>query len=301
MQRAKPRRSGVPRAAKIIGGLTLVWVLAVFSWATYAQPVISYAEKPLTIWMFDVGQGDAMLIQAPTGEELLIDGGRDDMVLSKLGSVLAPWDRELEAVLLTHPDADHGTGLISVLEYYNVNTIYESGARAHTQTDTRFVEAVAEEGTQQELLQEGEVVDLGNVQLTVLSPEHTFESTHPENRNDASVVLLLEYGETSILLMGDAEEEVEEQLQRSIPDIDILKVGHHGSLTSSTWNFLQQVRPEFSLISAGTNNSYGHPHPIVIERLNQIESQVYRTDVHTDVRIQSWGGEPEVEVIPLPF
>jgi competence protein ComEC len=251
--------------------------------------------------MFDVGQGDAMLIQAPTGEELLIDGGRDDMVLSKLGSVLAPWDRDLEGILLTHPDADHGTGLISVLEYYNVNTIYESGARASTQTDERFVEAVMQENAEQELLAAGEVILLGEVKLSVLSPEHTFASTQPENRNDASLVLLLEYGNTSILLMGDAEEETEEQLQRSIPDIDILKVGHHGSLTSSSWNFLQQVRPEISLISAGRDNSYGHPHPIVIERLNQLGSQVYRTDLHQDVLITSWGGEPEVEVRPLPF
>jgi competence protein ComEC len=279
----------------------LVWVLALLSWVAYAQPTVSFSEKPLSIWMFDVGQGDAMLIQAPTGEELLIDGGRDDMVLSKLGSVLAPWDRDLEGILLTHPDADHGTGLISVLEYYNVNTIYESGARASTQTDERFVEAVMQENAEQELLAAGEVILLGEVKLSVLSPEHTFASTQPENRNDASLVLLLEYGNTSILLMGDAEEETEEQLQRSIPDIDILKVGHHGSLTSSSWNFLQQVRPEISLISAGRDNSYGHPHPIVIERLNQLGSQVYRTDLHQDVLITSWGGEPEVEVRPLPF
>ncbi|MDG1949263.1 MAG: MBL fold metallo-hydrolase, partial [bacterium] len=193
------------------------------------------------------------------------------------------------------------TGLISILDHYNVNTIYESGARAYTQTDERFFEAVVDEVGEHQLLAQGEVIHLGEVQLTVLSPEHTFESTQPENRNDASVVLLLEYGDTSMLLMGDAEEEVEQQLQRLVPDVDILKIGHHGSLTSSTWNFLEQARPEDSLISAGRDNSYGHPHPIVIERLNQLGSQVYRTDLHGDILITSWGGEPEVEVQPLPF
>lgn len=296
MQRAKPTRSRVPRAAKILGVLTVLWGTAVLTWGIYAQPTYS-SDQPLEIWMFDVGQGDALFIEMPTGEQLLIDGGPSDTVLSKLGAVLAPWDRSLDGILLTHPDADHGTGLISVLENYQVEHVYETGVRAHTQMDRSFVQQVEDEQAVVSELREGDVLAFGEVTLEVLSPA----ALDKGNRNDSSIVLLLEYGETSMLLMGDAEKETEQRLQRFIPDVDILKVGHHGSLTSSTWNFLEQVRPEISLISAGRDNRYGHPHPIVIDRLNQLGSQVYQTNVHQDVYIRSWGAEPEVRVSPLPF
>lgn len=299
MQRAKPRKSRVPRAAKIIGGLTFLWVFALLSWVAYAQPTVSLSEKPVSVWMFDVGQGDALFIQAPTGEEMLIDGGRNDIVLSKLGSVLAPWDRNLDAVLLTHPDADHATGLVSVLENYDVEHVYETGIRAGTQIDDAFAAAVQEEETEYERIQVGDVITLGEIELQVLSPNE--ETLEAGDRNDASLVLLLEYGETTMLFMGDAEADVEEQLQRQVPDVDVLKVGHHGSLSSSTWDFLRQTRPEVSLISAGRDNRYGHPHPIVIDRLNQIGSQIFRTDTQKDILIQSWGNEPQVQVHPLPF
>lgn len=250
--------------------------------------------------MLDIGQGDAFFIEFPTGEQMLIDGGPDDSVLAKLGSLLVPWDRALDAIILTHPDADHVTGLVGVLDRYDVDTVYETGIRAHTPYDEAFVDQLESKVSGRTQLVADDVIEIGDVTLTVIWPDSLVD-TYPETRNNFSINLLIEYRETTMLLTGDAEAVVEESVGPRVGDIDVLKVGHHGSLTSTSWEFLQATRPEIALISMGRENSYGHPHPTIIQRLEDIGAVILRTDLHRDVLLTSYGGEPQVQPSPLPF
>jgi competence protein ComEC len=297
MSRAAPRhhhinRQGVIIIASVILASTVVWALS-------ARVLLPWQEQPLRVWMLDIGQGDAFFIEFPTGEQWLIDGGRDDAVLAKLGSLMLPWDRTLYAVVLTHPDADHVTGLVAVLDRYHVGTVYESGVRAHTPYDRAFSQRLHGSTTQR--LQTGDVLHVGAVTLTVVWPDDPPVGRDLETRNNDSINILLEYADTTMLFTGDAEEEVEMVVGPRVGDIDVLKVGHHGSLTSTSWEFLQATEPEMALISMGRNNTYGHPHPVIIERLIQIGAIILRTDLHRDVLLTSYGGEPVVQSSPLPF
>lgn len=295
-----------PKKHKTISRQTTVLIVGVFVvsallWASAAKVVFPWEERPLRIWMLDIGQGDTFFIEFPTGEQWLIDGGPDDSILAKLGSLLLPWDRTLDAILLTHPDADHVTGLVSVLDRYDVDTIYETGVRAHTPNDEAFTNRLEPKMSGRTLLVAGDVLRVGDVTLTVVWPNEFQADTYPEKRNNFSINFVLEYGDTRVLFTGDAEEIVEEDVGPRVGDVDVLKVGHHGSLTSSSWEFLQAIDPEVALISMGKENSYGHPHPVVIERLIQIGAAILRTDLHRDVLLTSYGEEPVVQPIPLPF
>jgi competence protein ComEC len=202
-------------------------------------------------------------------------------------------------VLVTHPDADHVSGIISVLDRYDVGTIYESGVGAHTPFGQAYEEAKVDQVVK--VIEAGDVIQIGEVRLTILWPEETLEGEYPESRNNFSIVFLLEYGETSVLFTGDTEEQAEDEYASRVGDVDVLKVGHHGSLTSTSWNLLELTDPEVAMISMGEDNSYGHPHPVILDRLSQIGAQIFRTDQSGDILLTSYGGEPVVESHPLPF
>lgn len=300
MPRAAPKRhhwAHRQTTIVIVAGLVLSMIL----WASAAEFVFPWQTRPLRIWMFDIGQGDTFFIEFPTGEQWLIDGGPNDAVLAKLGNLLLPWDRTLDAVLLTHPDADHVTGLVRVLDRYNVHSVYETGVLAHTPQAEAFVARVNQENTDHLLLQTNDTISVGDVRLIVVWPDGSQADTYPEKRNNFSVNFMLEYGETRVLFTGDAEAIVEESVGPRVGDIDVLKVGHHGSLTSTSWEFLQATDPEVALISMGRENVYGHPHPVIIERLIQIGTAIFRTDFQHDILLTSYGGEPIVQPSPLPF
>lgn len=258
------------------------------------------SEETLRIWFFDIGQGDATFIELPTGEQILIDGGRDDAVLAKLGQVMPPWDRTLDAVVATHPDADHIAGLPSVLARYEVAAVYDNGDSKDTGISRSYdASRDGEPGAVVDVVREGEEFVFGDVVLTAVWPRT--EALETEDTNDASVVYLLQWRDTTVLLTGDATAYSEEAFAQQVGDIDVLKVGHHGSITSTTEFLLDAVTPEAAVISAGVNNSYGHPHPGVLGRLEDHGIQIFRTDLDGDVLLLSHGGEPTVEPAPLPF
>lgn len=313
MSRAAPK-SQCPLLTTTIFLFAAAFVLSMLLWAHAARVISPWQEQPLRVWMLDVGQGDAFFIEFPTGERWLIDGGPDDAVLAKLGSLLAPWDRTLDAILLTHPDADHVTGLVGVLDRYHVDTVYETGVRAHTPNDEAFTirletimsglppKASSDEATGgRTLLNAGDVLWIGDVTLTIVWPDGSQEGSYPDKRNNLSINLVLEYGQTRVLFTGDAEAVVEQVVGPRAGDVDVLKVGHHGSLTSSAWTFLETIDPEAALISVGRDNSYGHPHPSVVGRLEDADVEIFRTDLHRDVVLTSYGGKPLTRSHPLPF
>ena len=262
-------------------------------------PLVSSGE--LRVWFFDVGQGDAILIDTPDHHQILVDGGPSQAILSKLGQVLPPWDRSVDAIVLTHPHLDHVAGLMSVLERYDVAAIYDGGALARTGAMDAFGEDAIVEGAAIDHLVAGDRFVYGDVTLDVLAPTRAFDGTYPKDPNEASLVLLLTYRDTTVLLMGDATDDVERDILSTVGDIDVLKVGHHGSRTSSSTELLDDVTPELAIVSCGIDNSYGHPHPATIQRLDDRGIRIERTDLDGDILLTSTGGEPTVKPSPLPF
>ena len=230
-------------------------------------------SQGFTIYFIDVGQGDATLVVDHSGASLLVDGGRSGRRirdrLQRLGV------KDLDSIAMTHPDSDHIGGLPQVLELYPIERIYFNGGESDTQIFAQLTTGVAAEGAVVTTISRGDVIPLGGLQLQVLHPAAlTGES------NIDSLVLLVSCGSVSVLLTADAEAESERAMLASgvLGDVDVLKVGHHGSRTSTTAEFLAQVRPEAGVISAGQDNSYGHPHPEVVARLEAANVQLFTTD-----------------------
>lgn len=224
------------------------------------------------VYMLNVGQGDSFLIEASSGAQILIDGGRDATVLSELGKVM-PWnDRSIDVIVATHPDADHIGGLVSVIKRYDIGLFLTSDVYSDTQTYKSLITAVLQKNIPAYYVRSGMNLNLDttpNTDFTVLFPDR---NTHTWETNAASVVGKLQIGERSMLFTGDSPISVENYLAKKIPselDVDILKLGHHGSKTSTSPEYLRATTPGLALISAGVNNSYGHPHKEVLDLLKK--------------------------------
>lgn len=269
--------------------------------------LLGWPSSGQTVVLCDVGQGDAVLI-ASGFTQVLIDGGPDETVLECLGQFMPYWDKRIELLVATHPDADHIGGLVAVLQKYQVSEIWENGQHNAKQTKLAAdFEALAASqvvrGARLHAVSSGDgfVATDKKIIARVLSPssrggalvtgnaaqsEATLSDKIPEKVSDSlvgnngSIVLLLEISEVKVLLVGDLEKEGELALlqQDMIPDVHILKIGHHGAKNSSSIDFLHTSRPEIALIGVGKKNSYGHPAPEVIDRLNQLGAVTIRTD-----------------------
>ncbi len=241
---------------------------------------------------FDVGQGDATLIEAPNGNQVLIDGGPDQRILEKLGKTLPFWDQSLDLVILTHPHADHLDGLVEVAKRYRVGMVLESGVNHTIPEYGEWHQLLEANGVRIVTAQAGQRVRLSpSVSLEVLAPVRRFTGRSPRDIHDAMVVMKFIYASTAALLMGDAERSLERELIASGADLDVdlLKAGHHGSKTSTSEEFLRATTPEAAVISAGRRNRYGHPHPEVLERLVRFGIRVHRTDQDGDMTAVSDG------------
>lgn len=249
-------------------------------------------DSTLKFIVFDIGQGDALFIETPDHYRVLIDGGPDAKVVQKLGEVMPFWARTIDLVILTHPHADHAGGLPDVLERYKVRTVIESQADYGTaeyaawqkkEMDKKIISYAAISGT---------AVFIGKyAHLKILTPFESVEGKSFKNVHDANIASELDFGKIKILLMGDAEDESERELLRrgALADIDILKVGHHGSKTSSAEAFLKVVKPEVAVISVGRKNRYGHPYEAVLKRLQDFGARILRTDTDGDIKLTSDG------------
>lgn len=279
----KPRRSQVKAFLMLlvlVSGLT-----AVVSWSFL---LLEAKDPELKVVFLDVGQGDAIFIQAPNGSQVLIDGGLTSDVLRELSKVMPFWDRTIDLVVATHPHADHIGGLIDVFERFEVAHILETAIKEDTPVVKAYERAVKNESAEQVPRERGTKIILdSNVVLTILSREVVAAS----DPNDASIVLRLDYGETSFLFTGDATKFVEEELLQFYKalDIDVLKVGHHGSNTSTSSAFVSATSPDIAVISVGANNSYGHPTQNVLETLAAQSVEVLRTDELGTIQLVSDG------------
>ncbi len=244
----------------------------------------------LSVIFLNVGQGDAIFIQAPSGVQVLIDGGPDRSVLRELGSVMPWWDRTIDVVIATHPDADHVSGLVDVLERYRVSYILEPGVQADTPQAQSFLKTVANEDAVYMHARRGQEINLGDgATLKILFPDRDVSNLET---NTASIVARLVYGETSFLLTGDSPDSIEKyivQLDGRELASNVLKAGHHGSKTSSSLLFVGFVNPEYAVFSRGCDNTYGHPHEDVVAVFNRFETKILDTCIDGRVTFVSDG------------
>jgi competence protein ComEC len=252
--------------------------------------VIQWPDSNLHLVFCNVGQGDASLVKWGD-KQILVDGGPDNSVLSCLGKQMPFWDRRIELIVLTHPQADHLTGLIEVLKRYKVNRVVSCGWEAQTPEYEAFKQAVVNEGLSLDSVYQGEEIKLGQVEMKVIwPPSRTVSPLEPSEINEASVVLLGNWGEFDWLLTGDINQRVEKILVvlDSLQAVEVLKVAHHGSQTSSAMEFLEMTRPRLGVISVG-KNSFGHPSQATLQRLDSVRTKVLRTDQLGTIEIVSDG------------
>jgi len=255
-------------------------VAAILVWSV----ALTTPDDKLHVSFLDVGQGDAILIQTPNGQDILIDGGPDPQKInSELGEKLPFWDRTIDLVICTQPQADHITGLIDVIQRYKVKQVLDPGVSYNSSVYQEWCNLVEEKRIKQDTAQAWQEIDLGNgIEMEVLNPpESLWEGTSDDVDNNG-VVLRLSWGQVSFLFTADIGEEVEFELigQRANLKSTVLKVAHHGSKTSTSQQFLAAVDPEVAVICVGADNPFGHPSAEVMERLTDGlgEGNVYRTD-----------------------
>ncbi len=280
-----------------LGKRWLLVLLATLSFigsaCVYYALVHTYETTPhLTVSFLNIGQGDAILIQGPTGEKMLVDGGPDRSVLRELSKKLWPWDRHIDALVETHPDKDHITGLGYVLERYRVDYFLESGIPDMTATSQQVKDDVQKEpGIQHIIVTRGMRLDLGGgAYADVLYPDT--DQSKQVVTNDGSIVLHVVYGKTSFMLTGDLPSPYEDHLvSLDGPHLhsDVLKAGHHGSRYSTDSLWLAAVSPEYVVISAGKGNSYGHPHKEVLDRVEQQGATLVSTIEEGTITFESDG------------
>ncbi len=240
--------------------VVLLW-LVIFSWP----------DKRLHLIFCDVGQGDAVLITYGQ-TQILIDGGPDNKVLSCLSEYLPFWDRQLEAVFLTHPDTDHLNGLLTVFQRYQVKYFFSNFK----------IEGIMKAKS----LQKGDKVKIGLLQFLTLWPDS--KEIPSKDINENSLVLEMVFGKFKVFLPGDITQKIEEKID--INSVDILKVAHHGSKNSTGENLLDKIKPQLAVISVGENR-FGHPAEETLERLLKSQIKVLRTDEQQDIEIVSDGLE----------
>jgi len=250
--------------------LTLVLVIIVLAWGT----IVFLKTDKLTVAFLNVGQGDAIFVRTGAGVTALIDGGADKSVLGQLGKLMPWWDREIDVLVLTHNHDDHLQGLLEVMKRYQVKRLILSRQAAILPQEVwRTIEAYH---VPVELIGAGQSLYLGRAKLDVLWPQ----SQTPSDANSDSLVIKMIYGVKKFWLASDSGLAAEQTLikQAKVEQVDVLKLAHHGSDTSSGQDFLNRLRPRWTVISVGANNKLGLPNERIMKRLARVSSQVLRTD-----------------------
>jgi len=247
----------------------------------------------LVVHYIDVGQGDATLIQTPAGN-MLIDAGTVESIEKLCAYIDALEVKQFSYVIFTHPHSDHIGGAETILKKYTVDHVILPDAVNTGRMYERMLTAIEQEKCIVSEGKNGLSFSLGNAVVELLAPVYNDDS----NLNNMSVVTKVSFEEVSFLFMGDAEAESESAMlmtNEMILDADIMKLGHHGSSTSNTEDFLKAVSPEIAIVSCGKNNDYGHPHREVVSLMGKLDIPLYRTDEHGDITIVTDGGSYTVQ------
>ncbi len=239
-------------------------------------------ERLLRVSFLDIGQGDSIYIQAPNGRQMIIDGGPKSNLMSALSKVMPFGDRSIDVLMVTNPDADHYSGFIDLIRDFDVGAVVESGTRTNTPTYATLQKGIAEHSVPHLLARKGMKIVLDKedgVEFDVLFPDLDVSGW---SRNDGSIMGVLIYGKTKIFFTGDGttttENAVMLRTEKEILESDILKVGHHGSRTSTSDAFVKAVAAQWAVISDGKGNTYGHPHKETLDTLARNGVDILRTD-----------------------
>ena len=259
----------------------------------------------LTVAFLDVGQGDAIWIESPSGNQVLIDGGPGKVVLRELSKVMPFYDHSIDVVMASHADQDHVGGLPDVLKKYKANIFIEPGVPGESSSYEKLEKIVAEKeisnslpknkiGIKKVLARRGMLIDLGDgAILQILFPDR---NPLGMETNMASVVARLIYGENEFLFTGDSPVAIENYLvSLDSLESDVLKVGHHGSKTSTSQTFVSAVSPEYAVISVGKDNRYGHPNQETLDTLTNFGAKILRTDELSRIVFKSDGINLEIK------
>lgn len=258
-----------------------------------------YQKRPtdtLVVYFLDIGQGDAIFIDSPQRGRLLVDGGPNRRILSELGKILPFADRRIDVMIETHPDKDHIGGLPEVVSRYDIGMFLEPGVESENIIDDELKNRIEQKHIPKLLAKRGMVVNFGDgAKLQILFPN---QDVSRWETNNASIVARLIYGDKSFLLTGDSPVKTENILLKLDPlvlDSDVLKVGHHGSRTSTSFAYAQAVSPEYAIISAGANNTYGHPHQEVLDILKSVNAKIVSTVELGTIKFQTDGRTLELK------
>lgn len=254
-------------------------------------------RQAVALHVLDVGQGDAILLRSGS-TDVLVDGGPDATVVQRLGAVRPAWDRQIEVLVLTHPDRDHVGGLLPALEREAVGLVLLPEIPSASEHFRAFLSSLQGQGVPIRFARAGQRLRIGNLHLTVLAPDAQMLELAERKPNHGSVVLRVDVFRPrdgrrafSALLTGDIERPTEHHLVRrwgALLDVDVLKVPHHGSRTSSSLRFLRATSPSLAIVSVGTGNRFGHPHEAVSRRF--APRSLLRTDTHGTLSLTARGG-----------
>lgn len=281
-------------------------VLIIFTipafWFSYPQIedffYASRAANELEVVFMDVGQGDASLIKTPYNQNILIDGGPDNAILSGLSREMPWWDKTIDLMILTHPHSDHVSGLIEVLKRYDVKKILYTGVLHNSPSYLAWLRLVQEKNVPIVIIDRPQTIYFGkDLFMDILYPNKSFLNKEVDNLNNTSIVANLHYQNNLFLFTGDIENETERELlaSGSLGKINVLKIAHHGSNTSSIQEFLDVTKPQYAIISVGENNTFGHPNRNVLKRLEKNGVEVFRTDQNGFARFISDGSRIMVD------
>ncbi|MFA7314801.1 MAG: MBL fold metallo-hydrolase [Candidatus Magasanikbacteria bacterium] len=262
---------------------------------TEQEVTVESTNKGLKVTYLDIGQGDASFIEFPDGEQMLVDCAIDGRILEALGRVMPYYDHDIDYLLVTHPDSDHYGGCAEVLDRFQIKNIVYSGLeKKGDQTWEAFWSAIQNENANYIEVGKESVLDIASTTLHILYPDHSVKqnmgipnSTVTPSSNNTSIVFKLSYLDKSMLFMGDAEVELEKYLIATYGnqlDVDVLKLGHHGSDSSSSQDFIKIISPHNAIASCGLDNKFGHPSRRILSRLGRISSStIWRTDLQGDI------------------
>jgi competence protein ComEC len=248
----------------------------------------SVTNSRMRVHFLDVGQGDCELIQLPSGKNLLIDASTREQAGTVIAYLHSLGINRLDIVIATHPHEDHIGGLDNVINTFEIGQVIMPKKAANTQTYKDLITAIAAKGLKITVAKAGLKLDLGQgVDAELVAPI----STSYDEVNNYSAVVRLVYGKNSFLFTGDAQTESEKQMLSSgyTLSADVLKVGHHGSYTSTSAAFLAKVKPTYAVISCGKGNDYGHPHQETLKKLANAGIKLYRTDINGTIIVESDG------------
>lgn len=253
--------------------LATILMLAGCTENTETNKIPTNVGDEMHVHFIDVGQGDSIFIESPDGKTMLIDGGVKGAGEEIVAYLKEQGVQKLDAVVATHPDADHIGGLIAVLNSMPIGQFYDSGKVHTSQTFEEMLTLIDTKNIPYNIPKTGDIISFDEaVSVKVLNADEM-----ASDNNDASIVLKVSYGDVSFLLTGDAGVALEKEMVSQDVKATVLKAGHHGSNTSSSQSFIQTVHPEVTILSYGEDNKYGHPHEEVVERLQAVGSKIYAT------------------------